>query len=129
MSRPNDAFSKPLIDIHQFDNVPVQFEQSTEWTAEQLSQSTDRCIGRMEYSTSRQLLIGLLRDRTPKQYNGVNVQVVLAEIESMAPNPDIWSIVDEQLHDSYTKGQCAQGLVKRLIQVWTALHDHECMLT
>lgn len=54
----------------------------------------------------------------------MNAELILAEIEKFKPDESIWRMVDEQLHDNFTKGQCPQGRVNRLIQIWSSLNDY-----
>lgn len=42
-------------------------------------------------------------------------------IEKISKNPDLYKIFEEQLVDIYTLGQCPQGRVIRLWQLWLSI--------
>jgi hypothetical protein len=114
MSNPN-AF----IDVHVFDGKCV-IPRVRAYTRQSWYDAIQYYKRLMKRPESIQLLDKMLRDpdhanvdRTDRHIHAINL---LCEYIHLTKNVDFVRLLDEQLSDCYTLGQCPQGRVKRILQ-------------
>ena len=115
-----------FIDVHTFDGrLPKDFVPvlSTSLSEEEIAQRTDRVISELTKPAARRCVVLILSlHGNEDRANHLDAFDLFTEtcllIDRHPERKDLIRLLDEQLSDCFTLGQCPQGRTTRLYQIY-----------
>jgi hypothetical protein len=113
------------MNVHLFDNTLTNNDIKTEVTNDIKLKEFNELYNKFKTNDGKRGLRLIINDiQKPANYDTTNQMYaddVLIEIYKLLDKTDVIEYLEEQISDMYTSGQCPQGRVIRLYQIYSSL--------
>jgi hypothetical protein len=115
----------PLRDVHVYDGkILIKFEPKTIYSKDNENQLFESLKKYLTNPRARAMVDLFINQDVMDVSNNINPRALLFNILSYHLNTHIINLLNEQLEDAYLFGQCPQGRVHRMFQIYSIIIDN-----